>query len=181
MAEAPSYTTVPGRISDLLKKIRDTGVPPKATNDWLKSVGFTNSNDRTLVRVLRQIGFVDGSGVPQPAWREYRGSDHRNVLGRALVLGYDTLYAMYPDAHSRPTTDLAHFFSSKTDAGKQSISLMVTTFKNLAKEADFDAMPSNPGSSTSGAPDPRTNGDAGGGDSGGGGGEGPNFDSEAKC
>ncbi len=139
--EGPSYTTVPGRIPDLLKKIRETSVPPKATNEWLRAVGFTSSNDRSLLRVLRQIGFIDATGAPQPAWREYRGADHRGVLGRALVLGYDMLYATYPDAHSRSATDLGHVVSTKTSAGKQAVDKTVATFKNLAKEADFDGLP----------------------------------------
>jgi hypothetical protein len=137
--EGPSYTTVPGRIPELLKKIRETGVPPKATNEWLRSVGFSSSNDRSLLRVLRQIGFVDTNGVPQPAWREYRGADHREVLGRALVLGYDMLYATYPDAHARSATDLGHVISTKTSAGKQAVDKTVATFKNLVKEARFDS------------------------------------------
>lgn len=143
MAEAPSYTTVPGRIPDLVKKIRETGVPTKVTNEWLRSVGFTSSNDRSLIPVLRQIGFIDGSNVPQPAWREYRGSEHRAVLGRAIMLGYDMLYSTYPDAQTRTNTDLGHVFSTKTNAGKQAIDKMVATFKNLAKEADFSTAPSS--------------------------------------
>lgn len=138
MADAPAYTTVPGRVPDLLKKLRETGVPPKATIEWLRTVGFKSSNDRSLIGVLKQIGFVDGQGVPQPAWREYRGADHREVLGRALVHGYDSLYSTYPDAHNRSNTDLSHVFSTKTAAGKQVIDKMVATFKNLAKEAVFD-------------------------------------------
>lgn len=114
------------------------------------------------MRVLRQIGFVDANGVPQPAWREYRGADHRRVLGRALVLGYETLYATYPDAHSRPAVDLAHVFSSKTDAGKQAIDKTVTTFKNLVKEADFDALPTSTVVSTGGGPPPSRDSDVGG-------------------
>ncbi|MDP8927535.1 MAG: DUF5343 domain-containing protein [Actinomycetota bacterium] len=139
MADAPSYSTVPGRIPELLKRIRETGVPQKVTYEWLKSVGFTSSNDRSLVAVLRQIGFIDGSGAPTPAWREYRGAEHRQVLGRAVALGYETLYATYPDAHNRSNADLGNFFSTKTSAGKQAVDKMVTTFKNLAKEADFSA------------------------------------------
>lgn len=141
--EGLSYTTVPGRIPGLLTKIRETGVPPKATNDWLRSVGFTSSNDRSLLRVLRQIGFINAAGEPEPAWREYRGADHRRVLGRALVLGYDMLYATYPDAHNRSSTELGHIISTKTNSGKQAVDKTVTSFKNLAKEADFDSVPTD--------------------------------------
>jgi hypothetical protein len=137
MAEAPAYTTVPGKLPDLLKKIRETGVPSKANKMWLDSLGYKSSNDRSMANVLRQIGFVDAAGAPTPAWKLYRGADYREVLGRAIKLGYTDLYATYPDAHDRPNSDLGHVFSTKTDAGKQAIDKMVSTFKQLASQADF--------------------------------------------
>lgn len=138
MADAPAYTTVPGKIPQLLAKIRDSGVPTRATVAWLKGLGFTSSNDATLLGVLRQIGFIDSSNTPQPAWREYRGAHHRAVLGRAIELGYEALYATYPDAHLRPNGDLFHVLSIQSSAGKQAIDKSIATFKNLAKEADFE-------------------------------------------
>lgn len=137
MADAPAYTTVPGKLPDLLKKIREAGVPTKANISWLESVGFKSSNDRSMLGVLRQIGFVDSSGTPTPAWKEYRGADHKLVLGRAIEVGYQDLYATYPDAHDRPNTDLGHVFSTRTTAGKQTIDKMVATFKSLVGQAEF--------------------------------------------
>ena len=144
MPEAPSYTTVPGRIPELLSKIRETAVPKKATIDWLRSLGFTSSNDRSLLSVLRQIGFIDANGEPQPAWREYRGAHHRAVLGRAVRLGYEMLYATYPDAHNRSATDLSHVISTTTNTGKQAIDKTVSNFKNLVKKADFQDVTGSP-------------------------------------
>jgi hypothetical protein len=140
MAEAPAYTTVPGKLPDLLKKIREAGVPSRANVAWLTSMGFKSSNDRSMINVLRQIGFVEASGAPTPAWREYRGSDYKAVLGRAIQLGYQDLYATYSDAHARQNTDLSHVFSTKTAAGKQAIDKMVSTFKTLAAQADFGSI-----------------------------------------
>lgn len=146
MADAPAYTTVPGKLPGLLQKIRETGVPEKANLAWLARVGFKSSNDRSMLGVLRQIGFIDGSGAPAPAWKQYRGADHKAVLGRAIQAGYKDLYDTYADAHSRSNTDLGHFFSAQTTAGKQSIDKMVSTFKTLAEQAEF-------GSSNAGTPD----------------------------
>src|SRR5687767_8030201 len=95
MADAPAYTTVPGKIPTLLQKMREVGVPSKATRDWLKSLGLKSSNDPTLIPVLRQIGFIDAAGVPQPAWKQYRGADYKKVLGRAIRQGYEDLYRTY--------------------------------------------------------------------------------------
>jgi hypothetical protein len=141
MADAPAYTTVPGKLPGFLTKIRETGVPAKATKSWLESLGFKSSNDRSMLNVLRQIGFIDASNTPTPAWREYRGADHKAVLGRAIQLGYQDLYATYSDAQDQTNTDLGHFFSTRSTAGKQAIEKMVSTFKALAGQAEFASEP----------------------------------------
>ena len=131
------YTTVPGKISTLLSKIRQVGVPPKVTQAWLKTIGFTSSNDGTLLGILRIAGLIDGNGVPTARWSQFRGSQGKEVLGEGIQQGYSELYAVYPDAHSRSNTELEHVFSSTSKAGKQAIQKAVSTFKNLAAEAEF--------------------------------------------
>ena len=131
------YTTVPGKISRLLQKIREVGIPPKAHQQWLKSIGFTSSNDTSLLGVLKQVGLIDPSGIPTPVWNQYRGADHKAVLGRAIKIGYADLFAVYPDADRRTATDLEHVFSTSSSAGKQVIGKTVSTFKLLCESATF--------------------------------------------
>jgi hypothetical protein len=131
-----AYTTVPGKIKPLLAKIRDVGVPSKVTVQWLKTVGFTSSNDASLVGILRYIGFTDASGVPTARWSQYRGAAHKAVLGEALRQGYADLFAVYPDANQRTQGELDHVFSTSTSGGKQVIAKTVSTFKALAEQAE---------------------------------------------
>lgn len=132
-----SYTTVPGKIKPLLAKIRETGVPQKVTVQWLKTIGFTSSNDASLLGVLKTVGFIDSSGVPTPRWAQYRGSNHKSVLAEGLRAGYADLFAVYPDANSRTQGDLEHVFSTSSTGGKQVIAKTVSTFKTLAEQAEF--------------------------------------------
>jgi hypothetical protein len=139
-------------LPDLLSKVRSVGVPPKVTAAWLKSIGFTSSNDPTMIGVLKQIGFVDQAGVPTPAWKAYRGADHKAVLGRAIQSGYESLFHMYPDANERTPTELGHVFSTQTNAGTQTVNKMVSTFKSLATVAEFEAGADSPLVSSEGSP-----------------------------
>ena len=134
------YTTVPGKLKTLLDKIRDIGVPSKAHSRWLKSIGFTSSNDGSLLTMLKFIGLADQSGIPTQRWKEYRGSHHSQVLAEAIRDGYSELYAVYPDAHSRTAEELEHVFSTNSTAGKQVIAKTATTFRNLCELADFSAV-----------------------------------------
>ena len=132
-----AYTTVPGKIKPLLEKVRQVGTPPKATIQWLKTVGFKSSNDAGLIGVLKVAGLIDPSGVPTSVWSSYRGSHHKKVLGEALRTGYAELFAVYPNAWECPNSDLENVFSTSSTAGKQVIAKTVSTFKALCECAEF--------------------------------------------
>lgn len=132
-----AYTTVPGKIKTLLAKIREVGVPPKVSVQWLKTVGFTSSNDPSLIGVLKQAGLIDQNSIPTPVWKKYRGANHKRVLGDAIREGYAELFAVYPDADRRPQEDLEHVFSTSSTGGKQVISKLVSTFSSLVEQAEF--------------------------------------------
>lgn len=144
-----TYTTVPGKIKPLLDKIRQVGVPAKASVQWLKTIGFTSSNDASLLGILKTVGLADPSGVPTSTWSQFRGAHHRKVLGEAIRTGYAELFAVYPDAWQRTNTELEHVFSTSSSAGKQVITKTVGTFKALCECAEFAeqttlSMPSGP-------------------------------------
>lgn len=132
-----TYTTVPGKLKPLFGKLREVGVPAKATVQWLKSLGFTSSNDASLLGVLKAIGFVDATGVPTPKWSSFRGANSKRVLGEAIREGYAELFAVYSDAWQRSQGELEHVFSTSSSGGRQVISKTVSTFKSLSELAEF--------------------------------------------
>jgi len=111
------YTTVPGKIKPLLAKVREVGVPKRAGVQWLKTLGFTSSNDASLLKVLTQIDLIDAGSSPTARWNRYRGADYRSVLAEAIVQGYSELYSVYPDAHRRSNEELDHVFSTHSEGG----------------------------------------------------------------
>jgi Family of unknown function (DUF5343) len=138
------YSTVPGKIKPLLEKIRQVGVPQKATVQWLKTIGYTSSNDASLIGVLKAVELIDANGVPTPVWSNYRGTHHKQVLAEAIRKGYSELFAVYPDAWQRANSDLEHVFSTSSNAGKQVIAKTVGTFKAVCELADFGASDDQP-------------------------------------
>ncbi|MCB8945511.1 MAG: DUF5343 domain-containing protein [Ardenticatenaceae bacterium] len=135
------YANVPTKLSELLNKISHVGVPDNVTLKWLESIGFKSSNDRNLVKVLAFIEFIDSSGTPTDFWKRYRGKNNKSVLAEAIRKGYSELYNIYPEAHQLSDTDLEHFFSTRSTAGKQVISRLVRTFKTLCDMSDFENIP----------------------------------------
>lgn len=125
------------KLGAFFQKVRGAGVPPKATGSWLKSLGFTSSDDVTMLPVLKALAFVDSSGAPTDAWKKYRGSDHQHVMGIAVKRAYQELFQTYPDAPTRTSQDLTSFFKTHTLGGEKTIQRTVGTFKSLAALADF--------------------------------------------
>ncbi len=143
-----AYTTVPGKIKSLLNKIRQAGVPKKANSPWLKSVGFTSSNDGSLLTVLRYINFIDTSSVPTEIWNQFRGNDYKKVLGAAIKKGYAELFSIYPDANVRAQSEIEHVFKTSSTAGNQVIAKTLATFRALVEEAEFSTDKKPPASLT---------------------------------
>jgi hypothetical protein len=117
------------------------GVPAKVSVQWLKTLGFTSSNDATMLPVLKFIGLADQSGAPTQKWSLFRGSNSKAVLASAIQQGYAALYNIYPDAHLRTQTDLENVFKTSSTSGQQAITKTVNTFKALVGAAEFSNTP----------------------------------------
>jgi hypothetical protein len=159
------YTKSLSSISRLFEEIRKVGIPGKVTVAYLKSIGFTSSNDAYLVGLLKGIGFVDSGGGPTSVWKEYRGHDHKSVMATAVRAGYKNLFQTYPDADKRDDEAIANLVRQNTNYGADTVKRVVGSFKALCELADFSgsshvATPPQPATPTtvvtpqSGAPVP---------------------------
>lgn len=145
MATEYQYVSVPSKLKELLEKMQRTtiGIPTRATNAWLESLGYKSKNDRKLLHVLKFIGFVSDSGVPTDYWKHYRGENYAHVLADAIMEAYKDLFKTYPDADTLDDKTLRNFFATKTTSGDQVIARQVSTFQLLCRQADFSTKYSN--------------------------------------
>jgi len=127
-------------LTKILDAIQHAGVPDSFNQDFLRDLGFTSSNDRGAIKVLRYLGMLDASNRPQSVYRDFM--DHtraRGVLATAIMKAYDDLYTSDRTAHARTSTVLKGWFKSKTGVSEPVAEKMATTFSTLAKYADFSA------------------------------------------
>ena len=137
MADFP-YTSVTGKLRAFFEKIQMVGKPDNVDVKWLASVGFTATNDRTIVPILKFVGFVDQAGAPTDKWMTYRDKSRAaKVLAQAIREGYAELFRLYPDACRRSDDELKAFFTTKTKGAAQVVAKTVATFKTLCGLADF--------------------------------------------
>lgn len=138
-----AYAMGTGKIGSLFNKIHDVGLPSaKVTQVWLAQVGFGSSNDRRLIGVLKQVGFLDAAGLPTDAWKTFRSAgttERKRVFAMAIRDGYSDLFAFYPDAHARNDSDVDAYFRGHVTAGAAVLNKTIQTFRALVAIADFSS------------------------------------------
>jgi len=133
-----AYLNNVGSLTKFLEEIRTAGVPERVTFEFLKTLGFKSSNDRPIIGVLKAIGFLDANGTPTESYRSFRDPDlGPKVLARALRSAYADLYLANTKAHDLPLEKVKGIIATKTSKGTGVVKLIASTFKTLAKAADF--------------------------------------------
>jgi len=118
--------------------MRSVRIPDQADSKWLLKIGFTASNDATMLGVLKFIGFVGAGGRPTETWQAYYRGEGKAVLARAIKGSYESLFRHFPSPWSLGTKELRDFFRAETGASQARISKMADTFRNLCDLADFE-------------------------------------------
>ena len=66
----------------MFEAIQKAQVPPRFSQEFLRTLGFKSTNDRAFVNVLRGLGFLDANSVPTQPYREYRD---KKIAGAVLA------------------------------------------------------------------------------------------------
>jgi hypothetical protein len=148
MAVPTSYLKSTKNLAGILGALQKAGVPPKFTYDFLKTLGYPSSNDRSLIPVLKSLRFIDQSGIPLDRYKRFRDSGQsRAVMAEGMRDAYSDVFAVDQDAQNMSTQDLQGAFARLSGKSDSVAEKMATTFKALATHADFAASPSTNGDS----------------------------------
>lgn len=136
-AEVPYMKSVTN-LHKILDAIQNAAKPDSFTLEFLRDLGFSSSNDRGVVKVLKFVGLLDDGNRPQTSYSEFM--DHtkaKRVLARRLRESYDDLFIADKRANEKAATALKGWFKTKTGAGDAVAEKMATTFRSLAQYGDF--------------------------------------------
>src|SRR5437868_471430 len=107
MPDSYPYTISNNKIEPILTRIRSAARPDRFSQDMLKTWGFTASNDRAMVRVLRDLGFINSSGIPTEHFDRLRHpTDWPYVLAERIQELYRDLYAIDSNMHRAPESEI---------------------------------------------------------------------------
>ena len=139
MSVPTSYMQSTKNLAAIMGEIQQAQVPPKFTVEFLRTLGFTSSNDRSIVSVLKALGFLDQGGVPTDRYRRYRNkAEAPYVLADALREAYSDLFLARENAQSLPNDRVKGILATKVDKGDAVLDKMAATFRILAGLATWD-------------------------------------------
>ena len=139
------YILKPRSLESFLTNMPDRPKPPKVTQSYLSSVGYTSSTERAIIPVLKFIKFIAANGSPTDSFKLFRDTTKsKAIMAQVLKENYKNLF----DVHSNPCQasdpDLENFFRTATGRGGRMLKATVDAFQVLCKFADFGAPPPTP-------------------------------------
>lgn len=144
MALTNAYIQVYGQLPEIFQRISEAAAPDKFTTQHLKDWGYTSSNFRAVIPVLKALGFLSADGTPTTRYHDYRGAHPRQVMGEAIKEAYGDLFTI----KAKPTTVdrelIEGKFKSSHNASPNTAKLMAATFFALLDLADLNATPPAP-------------------------------------
>lgn len=131
-----SFTKIPQYFDTMLT----AKAPDKFTTKFMADLGFTSSNDRQFVNVLKAIGFLDDGGTPTERYFKFLDqSFSKQMVAEGIKEAYADLFALNTSANKMTKAEVEGKFKTLTNGSKENatIGYMASTFINLCGYADW--------------------------------------------
>lgn len=144
MALPDSYTLKTGSLQAYFDAILDAQPPERFSIKFLENLGFTSTNDRLFIGILKDLGFLNRDGTPQQRYFDFMDRDRSNqVLADGIREAYADLFAVNTKANEFTVQDAKNklrtlYSGKKTDLV---IGNVAKTFRALCDRADFSGIP----------------------------------------
>lgn len=140
-----SYLVSVSRVTDFFNQIKDGQAPERLTQQLLRDWGFSSTNDRAFIPLLKGLGFLSSEGKPTQRYNEYRNhSKSRAVLGEAIKEAYGDLFLIKSNPAESDKEAIKGKFKSFHNTSDNVAALMTKTFYALLALADIEAAPVKP-------------------------------------
>jgi hypothetical protein len=144
MALPSAYLITTGKTGDFFAALQQAQAPPRFTQKFLESLGFTSTNDRLFISVLKALGFLNDTGDPQQRYYDYLDKSRSGaVMAEALREAYADLFQVNANAQNMTKADVKNKMKTLTQGehSDQTLNRMAATFQTLAGLADFERVP----------------------------------------
>jgi hypothetical protein len=139
------YSNKPNSLRKFLEQIPKRPKPGKVNAETLKGWGLKDSNDYSIIRVLKALGLVGGNGEPTEVWTEFMTPGKGPaVLGQAVRRVWAPLFQLSHQPNKEGDEKLRNYFNIHSGGSDATIGLQIQTFKAACDYADVSASDSPP-------------------------------------
>jgi hypothetical protein len=135
-----SYLITTKNLNAIIDAIINAQAPDKFTISFLEQLGFKSTNDRLYIRLFKDLGILDGSGVPTKIYYELIDQSRtKKVLGECIQEAYSDLFQLNRNAQNMTKNEVKNKMKTIFQGKKKDnvFDLMAKTFKELCNIADF--------------------------------------------
>ena len=139
-----SYTFKTGAIPQYFEAIRLAQPPERFSYKFLEGLGFKSTNDRLIVGVLKELGFLDPDGKPTRRYFQFLDkAESKKILAEGIREAFSDLFAVNTEAYKLNTDQIKDKLKTLYAGSKTPlvIGYISKTFKSLSEIADFTETP----------------------------------------
>lgn len=166
------YLSSNKNVAELFGRIASAAVPPKFTQDFLQNtIGLKGTNDRNMIPLLRNMGFLDQSNTPTTAYSLLKAKDKQKVaiaIADGVRLAYAPLFNADEGAGDLSGGSLKGLVAQVAGTDDDMTNRIAATFSAVAKLGNFKAVQPPPEKDDKGKGSGRTEEDGDGGENSGG-------------
>ena len=135
------YLSSNKNVEALFSTIQSAKVPDRFTQDFLATtIGLKGTNDRGMIPLLRNMGFLDQSGAPTAAYRQLKNRDSAKIaIANGIRAAYAPLFEANENAQSLTTEKLKGLVAQVAGTDDDMSARIVATFNALAKQGEFSS------------------------------------------
>jgi hypothetical protein len=140
MALATSYLVTTKNFDAIFTALLSAKAPPSLTTGFLKTLGFTSSNDSLYIRLFKDLGLIDSANAPTDKYFKFLDqSESKKVIAECVEEAYSDLFAINKKAYELSEADVKNKFKTLTQGSKEDniLTLMAKTFKALCDYAEW--------------------------------------------
>lgn len=135
-----SYTIKPGAVRAYFEAILNAEAPERFSQKFLEGLGFVSSNDRLLIGILKEMGFLNADGKPTDRYYEFLDkTNSARVVADGIKHAYSDLFAVNKDANTLNLEQTYNKLRSlyRGDKKDSVVKNIAKTFVALCGYADF--------------------------------------------
>lgn len=143
MTNSLPYVSQPSVITKILDKIKEARTPDRFTQDLLKTkLGYKGGNAMQFIPLAKKIGLLNSDGSPTSLYRKFRNTaTSRAAIAEAVRTGYSEIFERNEYANNLVEAEFKGHIIEITgfEPSDKKISLIYSTYEQLASHADFEA------------------------------------------